>query len=374
MATIRQRGGVFEAVVKRKNLLAKPVSRTFDTEAQATEWAAAIEHALDQGIVPQTLIEPATPTIAHAVRGFIQARAVKYTEQAVLSTVVLSVGSEKLEQVTKQWALAWIERMKVEENLSPSTIQHRVGALRRCLDWAADNSMLPLNTLRLLPRGFATYNDREAGQAKQKGGQRKVATKRARRLEGDEEQKIRGVLAGQKREDRERPLKLEHAPALRLLFELALETCMRLSEMYTLEVSQVDLGKRTIFLDRTKNGETRQVPLTSVALKALRAYLKTHKEARLFPWWRGPQSEPKADYDERRRCTSQLSAQWRRIVVYARIEDLHFHDLRHEGTSRLFERTTLTDTEIQKITGHLDPDMLLVYANLRGSKLANKLW
>ena len=54
--------------------------------------------------------------------------------------------------------------------------------------------------------------------------------------------------------------------------------------------------------------------------------------------------------------------------------DLRFHDLRHEATSRLFERTNLSDLQIAKITGHKDPRMLARYANLRGSDLAGALW
>jgi integrase len=52
---------------------------------------------------------------------------------------------------------------------------------------------------------------------------------------------------------------------------------------------------------------------------------------------------------------------------------LRFHDLRHEATSRLYERTTLTDLQIAKITGHKTISMLARYANLRGSELALKL-
>ncbi|WP_343244768.1 tyrosine-type recombinase/integrase [Stenotrophomonas maltophilia] len=54
--------------------------------------------------------------------------------------------------------------------------------------------------------------------------------------------------------------------------------------------------------------------------------------------------------------------------------DLGFHDLRHEATSRLYERTSLTDIQIAKITGHRDPRQLKRYANLRASDLADQLW
>ncbi|HIL18138.1 MAG TPA: integrase [Gammaproteobacteria bacterium] len=54
------------------------------------------------------------------------------------------------------------------------------------------------------------------------------------------------------------------------------------------------------------------------------------------------------------------------------IEDLHFHDLRHETTSRLFEKA-LNPVEVAAITGHKDPRMLMRYTHLRAENLARKL-
>ena len=64
----------------------------------------------------------------------------------------------------------------------------------------------------------------------------------------------------------------------------------------------------------------------------------------------------------------------RRYLIANPCRDLHFHDLRHEATSRIYERTTLSDLEIASITGHSSLGQLKRYANLRGSKLAKKLW
>jgi integrase len=58
----------------------------------------------------------------------------------------------------------------------------------------------------------------------------------------------------------------------------------------------------------------------------------------------------------------------------AKCPDLRFHDLRHHATSRIYERTNLTDLEVASITGHTNLRMLQRYANLRGSKLASRLW
>jgi len=47
---------------------------------------------------------------------------------------------------------------------------------------------------------------------------------------------------------------------------------MRLREMYTLTTDQIAIPRRTIFLDKTKNGDKRQVPLTSTAIKIIQRY------------------------------------------------------------------------------------------------------
>ena len=56
----------------------------------------------------------------------------------------------------------------------------------------------------------------------------------------------------------------------------------------------------------------------------------------------------------------------------AQIGDLHFHDLRHEATTRLFERG-LNIIEVSSITGHKDLQMLRRYTHLRAEDLAKKL-
>jgi integrase len=162
------------------------------------------------------------------------------------------------------------------------------------------------------------------------------------------------------------------------MFNLALESAMRLREMFTLTLDQVDFDRRTIFLLKTKNGDKRQVPITSVATSSLQCYMELvasgceemmgwrHNENLLFPFWDGDELEKKA--------SSRMSRLYKRIFEAAMCEDFTFHDLRHEATSRLFERTSLTELEIAKITGHKSIKMLARYANLRGSNLADRLW
>nr|WP_255468127.1 tyrosine-type recombinase/integrase [Achromobacter sp. UMC71] len=136
--------------------------------------------------------------------------------------------------------------------------------------------------------------------------------------------------------------------------------------MYTLRVHQADLPKRTIFLDKTKNGDKRQVPTSSVARGLLEAYVAERKlapDALLFPWWSGEDAALSATSDFLSKSCSPTCSSRRAL-----------HDLQREAPSRLFERTQLSETQIMKITGHNSQRMMMRYANLRGSDLAAGLW
>ena len=63
---------------------------------------------------------------------------------------------------------------------------------------------------------------------------------------------------------------------------------------------------------------------------------------------------------------------WQRLVRRANIQDLHFHDLRHEAVSRFFEMG-LTVPEVALISGHRDARMLFRYTHLRAEDIVAKL-
>ena len=253
--------------------------------------------------------------------------------------------------------------MKRTDNLSPNTIRHRHGALARCLDWVCRRhpQILPQNPLRLLKRGFATYTREDGNCVARNGGKTKVDVERDRRLDHDEEERILSTL--------------EDSPEDRLLFLLALETAMRMRECYTLGVEQLGFAKKTIHLQRTKNGDGREVPMTSTIASILGKYVKENakaikaREGRLFSYWDGDLSVYKLDA-----TTVDVSLRFKSIFRVAGVEDFRFHDIRHEATCRLYEKTTLSDVLIARITGHRNLRMLQRYASLRGSDLAARLW
>lgn len=387
MATFRTRSsGTVEACIRRKTLPA-PIYLTFKHIDEARRYCREVEAVLDAGQVPPELQgyaqpkearrdkpETMTTRISDAIDAYLAGYHVAEGDKQWLGVMREEVGDVELGAVTVQWALEQVRSYKLgrKRPLSPTTIRHRIGALRRCLDWHVTVGALPMNPLKLLPTRFASYNDAERAAVEDAPP---ADNARDRRLEVGEEDRIRKVLAGDqdyiKSLGVERGIAPESQAPMLLLFELAIETAMRMRELFTLTWGQVDIEKRTVFLDRTKNGDSRQVPLSSVALAIVKERGANRKAGDLvFPeFWDGDLSEAGL-----RRASSRLSGRWRTVARLAKCPDLHFHDLRHEATSRLFERTKMTDTKIAKITGHRDPRMLLRYANLRASDLADELW
>lgn len=366
MASIKTlRSGAFQLCVKNK-LLPKTLWATFDTREQAAAYGDQLERLLAQGIVPAALLEQEPPkrttwTIGRCMVEYIRHNAVPVSDVKLLDTIRPALELVNTGTLNYDWADAWITSMKREANLAPSTIRHRHGALARCFDWMLRKhpEILVQNPLRLLKRGFATYTEQDAAVLAKSGREARQDIERDRRLLPHEEATILQVLRGDDK----------------TFFVLALETAMRMRECYTLEVSQINLPRRTIHLERSKNGESRQVPLTSVAGALLDEYLRANRKAikarggRIFPYWSGDLSVRALD-----RTSTEVSRVFSDAFDEAAVPDLHFHDLRHEATCRLYERTTLSDVLIAKITGHRDVRMLRRYASLRGSDLAGRLW
>ena len=150
----------------------------------------------------------------------------------------------------------------------------------------------------------------------------------------------------------EKRLLAECAQPLEAIILFALETGMRRGEIHKLLWKDVDLGKCTAQLLDTKNGEDRTIPLSTRAIGVLKA-LPRNINGKVFPG-------------------ADISHSFAAACTRAGIEDLHFHDLRHEATSRLFERG-FNPMEVSSITGHKTLQMLKRYTHLRAEDLAKRM-
>ena len=145
-------------------------------------------------------------------------------------------------------------------------------------------------------------------------------------------------------------------PWFRVVVLFAIETGTRRAETLSLTWENVHLGKRYVHLIDTKNGDSRDVPLSPQALELLRDLPKDIREDQVvFPLH-----------------FEALKSSLRRACSKACISDIRFHDLRHEATSRFFEKG-LNVMDVSAITGHKDLRILQRYTHLWVEDPARKL-
>lgn len=370
MAHKRRKGEKWEFVIKRAGLLPKPLYLTFDTEQAGDNFVAKVEALLDKGIVPHDLSpREKVLTIRDLVRSYSAEASPKQKDREVLATIIKDKGGDPTSLIDVNWVDSWVSEMKRKHNLAPATIRAKVGALARACDWAMRKKLvaLPDHPFRTLPKGYATYTELD----RQFSGTKKVDNHRDRRLRQGEDKMIREVISSGVIPRKQRDRAIEHKDSLLADYDLAVESAMRLRERYTLMKDDVDLRSRTIYLkgSRTKNGRSREVPLSSVAVEVVAAQLDRVKGPYLFPWWDGDTSEYAL-----KMISNYLSKLYSDVFEAAGCPDLREHDLRHEATSRLFERTKLSAEQIMKITGHEDHKTMMRYMNPTGRDLASALW
>ncbi len=138
------------------------------------------------------------------------------------------------------------------------------------------------------------------------------------------------------------------------LITWAIETAMRRGEIAAMRWEHLDRKARVLLIPETKNRTPRRVPLSVAALAVLDG-LPRRIDGRV--WGMRPDS---------------ISQAFERVCEASGIEGLTFHDLRHEATSRLFEKG-LNPMQVATITGHKTLQMLKRYIHLRAEDLVGML-
>jgi integrase len=143
-------------------------------------------------------------------------------------------------------------------------------------------------------------------------------------------------------------------PFLKPLCEFALETAMRRGELMSLLWMNISFEKSVAFLPLTKNGDSRYVPLSTKAIKILKL-LPRDIEGRVFPLNKGT-----------------VSILFLRAARRAKVDDVHFHDLRHMALTKLSVKFT-NILELASISGHKELKMLQRYVHIKAEDLVIKM-
>lgn len=137
-------------------------------------------------------------------------------------------------------------------------------------------------------------------------------------------------------------------------FLLAIETGMRHSEIFGLVWDRVYFDLRYIHLPDSKNGDRRDVPLSTRAIELLKVLSKNADDSRCFP------VNP-----------SSAETLWRRALKNTGIVDLHFHDTRHQAITNLSKK--LDVLALARTVGQRDLKSLMIYYNETATELASRL-
>ena len=132
---------------------------------------------------------------------------------------------------------------------------------------------------------------------------------------------------------------------------VALNTGMRRSEILSLRWDQVDLGKETIRVERTKSGRPRFIPINSLLLSVLDTLRRQNGQSEfVFP-------DSKTE-----KPIKNVKTSFKAACKKAQIKGLRFHDLRHTAASRMVE-AGIDLVTVSKILGHSTIQMTMRYAH-----------
>ena len=322
MATFEKRNGAWRAKVRKSGSC---LSKTFLKKSDAVQWAAETERSIVLGLAHG--IDRRAP-LSHILKQY--AREVTPLKKGS-SSELLRIG------VIQRHPAVEISLINLSPNhiakyrddrlkqVAPGTVRRELSVISHAVETARTEwgYHLPGNPVAAIRK-----------PSEPKG--------RNRRLEDDEENRLTQSCAQSTNN------------WLLPLVRFAIETGMRRGELLSLEWQHVHLRLGWVHLEDTKNGESRDVPLSSRARQIL-CDLPRDSSGRVFP----------VHFES-------LKGLWKRAISRSGITDLRFHDLRHEDTSRFFERG-LNVIEVAAITGHKDLRMLQRYTHLKAGDLAKKL-
>ncbi|AXW10431.1 site-specific integrase [Ralstonia pseudosolanacearum] len=338
MATITKRGGAWLCQVRRRGYPAR--SKTFQSRADAEKWGRLLEAEMDRGVhLPNR--EAEGTTLADLLDRYLTEVSPKKrsgnSDPSRVAAVKKRLGAYKLTALTPQLLAEY--RDEKLRTLNPQTVIHHLALINRALTLATREWGI------VLPGGVP------------KVVKPKLPPGRDRRVQQGE---LDAIIAA------------TESPVLADLIPFAVETGMRRGEMLALDWEYIDFDRRTAYLPKTKTDTPRTVPLSTKALAILQRRQEAgegvpfamQEDAVTTAFMRAVR-RARAAYEAA--CVAEGKSPSARWLVGIRL-----HDLRHEATSRFFEKG-LSVMEVTTITGHKTMEMLKRYTHLRAQDVALKL-
>jgi integrase len=326
MASFRQHGNGWQGRIRRRGY--PDITKTFETKADAEIWARSVESEIDKGQFVN-VNEAQRTTLGDVIA--------RYLEEVTPSMKGASEDTIRLKAIMRkpiaQWSMANLSAARIAayrderlKEVSAGTVIRELAYLSAIINHARREWGINV------PNPVQMVRKPQSPQA------------RSRVLADHEVSKLLQTLEPSGRRSH------WTKPAV----QLALATAMRRGELLSLKWENVDLQGRTAFLPDTKNGDSRTVPLSSVAVQVL-AELPRHISGTVFP--------VKA---------FTLDAAFKRGVRRAGLDGVRFHDLRRTAITCMAEKLPNV-IELAAVSGHKSLMVLKRYYRPSAMDLAKKL-
>ena len=297
-------------------------SKVFATKTEAKDWAAAQEYAILNGAKVAAAMKLSEVFERYVAEVCPKHRGRRWEEMRLSAMSRDRIGGLSLGKITKADIADWRERRLRE--VAPGTVRREMVLLSAVFTTARrDWGLIQASPMQDVPKPSEP-------------------PPRDRRPTQDELDRL-ALVAGN-------DLSMATARVWQA-FLFGIETGMRAGEICGLTWDRIDLDRRTARLPLTKNGTAREVPLSSAAVAILESL---------------PRLAPAFGL-----TTKSLDAIWRKMRGRAAVDDLHFHDSRHEAITRLAKR--LDVLSLARMVGHRDIRQLQTYYNESAEDLAKRL-
>ena len=330
MATVRKRGKKYQAQVRIKGH--SPQSKSFLTKAAALAWTRRIESSMDNGSWIDTrgsrsvFIEDIVDDLVYSYERF--GLEVAGPKLGQLNQIKEYFHGVSIHDLTFDGVLDFAAFRL--ETIAASTLQAQMYYLKQAVTNSRIKTELPVVDMAI----------DELKKKKLIMGSKR----RDRRLEPGEYEALMDQAAGH---------------WISAAIDLAVESAMRQGEIHALKWSDINESKGVIRLMRKdKHAETGQSAQQIPLLKGVREALLRSSNI----LGQGPNLIPV----ER---AASISDKFAKMTKKLGIDDLRFHDLRHEAISRLFEKGMRVE-QVRVVSGHRTLDQLSRYVNLRPADLA----
>lgn len=332
-----------QITLKRRGVIFHRENETFDTKRKALAWIARREEELSE---PGALDRAEDPTLADAIERYRREsiREIGRTKAQVLRSIEGMPIAQKRCSTIRSADVVTLARSVLSGGAQAQTVQNYLSHLSAVFAVARPAWGYPLEH-QVIKDAFVVCKRLGLTSKSRHRARRPTIAELDRLLEHFGAVRIR------------RPSSLPMQDVI--LF--ALFSTRRLEEIARIEWRHLDEGGSRVLVRDMKHpgekiGNDQWVQLPGEAMAVV--LHQPRSDARIFPY-----------------STDAIGAAFTRACRFLEIEDLHFHDLRHEGVSRLFE-IGLTIPQVAAVSGHRSWSGLKRYTHLRqtGDKYQGWRW